>query len=133
MSPARRIEALSKNFRMEETQLRSEGITSWEMIKELREEDLLSMVRIGNTSIRNYRKLQCMANLICDIGISNSEASLLIHSGIPSLNAIAALSPSELIKRTTRLQLQLNIGRGQLINVSTAKAWIQKAKLALTS
>ena len=71
-----------------------------------------------------------MATLICEVNLSQSEASLLLHAGVPSVQALASLTPSELIHKTGRLERQLNTGRKPYVDMKIASNWTMNARRA---
>tara|TARA_B100000700_G_C14487810_1_gene598155 strand:- start:352 stop:591 length:240 start_codon:yes stop_codon:yes gene_type:complete len=65
---------------------------------------------------------------ISEINLSIGDAALLMYSGIPSIDALARLSPQELLDKTGRLERLLNTGRKPVANLKTANIWIDRAK-----
>ncbi len=120
---------LSKAFRKESRQLQLQGFSSWESIKELNDVEISNLIKLGCGSIRNLKCLRCIAIFICELEILQEEASLLLHSGIPSINALASLMPQELINKTARLEIILGTGRRNNVNLAKASIWIKKAKI----
>ncbi len=123
---------LPKNFNFEEKKLISEGIDSWFLLKELSDGDLVELAQTSLATQRNLKSLRSMSTFICDIDLSQSEAALLIHSGIPTIKALASLTPQELIHKIGRLERLLNTGRNPLIDIPKALSWIKNAKRANT-
>ena len=79
-------------------------------------------------SVRNIKKLKCIAYFICTLNIELNEAALLMHSGLISNKAISRLSPQELVQKTGRFERILKTERIPLINLKKACALIEKAK-----
>jgi len=119
---------LPKNFIDEKKELLQAGITSWERVKQLTDEELLDFVQRGRATTRNLNRLRGMATLICEFDIPNELASLLLHSGLASKKAIASCTPHEIIKKAGSLERLLNTGRKPLIDLIKAKALVQQAK-----
>ena len=94
------IKELPESFYQEEKILISNEINSWE--------SLLS--------------------IICTLNIDIREASLLMHSGLISNEAIARLSPQELVQKTGRFERILQTGRIPIIDLKKAHLLIKKAK-----
>ena len=105
-----------------------EGMDSWKKIREITDKDIHLLMKRRNCSKRNIVFLRGIANLICNIEINQSEASLLMHAGISSINVISKMTPEELIKRTSRLERQLNTGKLASINIEKANSWISAAR-----
>lgn len=122
------IQGLSSNFREEEKKLLSHGIDSWELIRSLKDNEISNLVKNSLLSTRNLNRLRCMAIFVCELNLSQGEAALLMHAGIPTVNALANLNPEELHQKINRLARQLNTGQHAFINLSKANAWITKAK-----
>ena len=69
-----------------------------------------------------------MATLICEINLSQPEAALLLHAGIPSVKVLASLTPQEVLQKTGRLERQLNTGKKSCLDLSKALNWIKIEK-----
>ena len=119
---------LPKNFHEEEKQLLSKGINTWLSLKSLKDEEFSALALSGRSTTRNLKRLRGIATLICEINLTQADAALLLHSGISSVEALAKLTPQELIHKTGRLERQLNTGRKPIVNLTIANSWIQKAK-----
>ena len=124
------IKDLPQHLQEEEKQLRLHGINNWFLVKDLQDEKLLEIAKRSRATTRNLKRIRGMATLICEINLSQSEASLLLHAGVPSIQALASLTPSELIKKTGRLERQLNIGRKPYVDIKKASNWTKNAKRA---
>ena len=128
MRSEKELLGLPKNFREEEKQLLKKGINSWISIKSLKDEEISTLVQEGCGTTRNLKKIRGIASLMYEMKISQYDAALLIHAGIPSLNALAALTPQELLHKTGRLERQLNTKRKPVVDLKKAFKWIQEAK-----
>ena len=84
-------------------------------------------------TVSNLKRLKGMATLICELNLDQAQAALLIHSGVSSVSALAALSPQELANKTGRLERQLNTGRIMGLDLVEANALINNAKYRLSS
>tara|TARA_Y100001968_G_scaffold69255_1_gene60366 strand:- start:1130 stop:1552 length:423 start_codon:yes stop_codon:yes gene_type:complete len=122
------IEKLPRNFEAEEKLLKEKGFNSWSSIMNIKDQEINDLVQNGLGSIRNLKRLRCIAIFINEINLSLGDAALLMHSGIPSIEALAILSPQELLHKTGRLERLLNSGRTPVVNLKTANVWIEKAK-----
>ena len=125
---ANSLENLGAHFKAESNELISLGIDTWSSIKSLKDSDISRIARKSLATARNLKTLRCMACLICDMNISHGEAALLIHAGVPTIEAIARLTPNELINKAGRLERQLQTNRSLPINLEKAHAWIKRAK-----
>ena len=124
------LKNLPANFREEEKQLLSHGINNWFSIKSLTNDQLSIVVKNSLATTRNLKRLRGMANLICEINLSQPEAALLLHAGIPSTKVLASLTPQELMTKTSRLERQLRTGENPYLTLTKALDWIKSAKRA---
>ena len=119
---------LTASFKKEETHLRKKGINTWNEIKVLTDRDVFKLVGEGSGSIRNFRCLRCIATFICDLDIQQDEAALLMHSGIPSVKALAKSYPEAIHIKVTRLEAILGTTGSPKTSLKKISQWINKAK-----
>ena len=119
---------LPKSFYQEEKILSSNNIKTWDYLSSISDEEIHKLIRGSKGSVRNLRRLKCIAYLICTLGIELNEAALLMHSGLISNKAISRLSPQELVQKTGRFERNLQTGRIPLIDLKKAHLLIEKAK-----
>ena len=119
---------IPKSFYQEEKILLSNNINSWESLLSITDEQINKMIYGSLGSVRNLKRLRCIAYFICTLNIELNEASLLMHSGLISNKAISRLSPQELVQKTGRFERTLKTGRIPLIDLKKAHALIEKAK-----
>ena len=119
---------LTASFKKEETLLREKGINTWNQIKFLTDKDVFELVGKGCGSIRNFRCLRCIATFICDLDLQQDEAALLMHSGIPSVKALANSYPEAIHTKVTRLETILGTSETPKTNLKKIIQWINKAK-----
>ena len=119
---------LSKTFKKEESHLFHRGINTWNELKALKNSDISDLVRQGCGSNRNFRCLRCIASFICDLDIQQDEAALLMHSGVPSVEALANSYPEEIYTKITRLEIILGTKRSPSASLEKLSEWIEKAK-----
>ena len=124
------IKDLPKTFHHEGNILLSNDINSWESLSSLSDNKINDLIHRNLGSVRNLKRLRCIAYFICTLDIELSEAALLMHSGMISSEAISRLTPQELIQRTGRFERILNTGRIPLIDLKKAHFLIEKAKKA---
>ena len=122
------IKDLPKTFHHEGKILLSNNINSWECLVSLTDNKINELIHRNLGSVRNLKRLRCIAYFICNLDIEFIEAALLMHSGMISSAAISRLTPQELIQRTGRFERFLNTGRIPLIDLKKAHLLIEKAK-----
>ncbi len=122
------LNKLPKNLRDEEKKLRQKGISTWEEIKNLDDEEINVLAENSLCTVQNFNRLRGMASIICEIQISQKDAALLMHSGVASLKALAGLTPEQLVRQTGRLERQLISGNKPSLELAEAHYLIQQAK-----
>ena len=122
------LENLPKNFYQEEKILLSNNIKTWQSLLSISDKEIHKMIYGSLGSVRNLKRLKCIAYFICTLDIEINEAALLMHSGLISNKAISILSPQELVQKTGRFERILRTGRIPLIDLSKAHFLIEKAK-----
>ena len=128
MDNIKEFNKLTASFKKEETLLRKKGINTWNKIKALTDRDVFELVEEGSGSIRNFRCLRCIATFICDLDIQQDEAALLMHSGIPSVKALAKSYPEAIHFKVTRLETILGTTGSPKTSLKKIRQWINKAK-----
>ncbi len=124
------IKNLPKTFHHEGEILLSNDINSWECLVSVSDNKINDLIHRNLGSVRNLKRLRCIAYFICTLDIELSEAALLMHSGMISSKAISRLTPQELMQKTGRFERILNTGRIPLIDLKKAHCLIEKAKKA---
>ena len=122
------LKDLPKAFYQEEKILLSNNIKTWDSLLSISDEEIHKLIHGSLGSVRNIKRLKCIAYFICTLDIQLNEAALLMHSGIISNNAISRLSPQELVQKTGRFERILQTGRISVIDLKKAKFLIEKAK-----
>ena len=122
------LKNIPKSFYQEEKILISNNITTWDSLSSITEEEINRMINGSLGSVRNLKRLKCIAYFICTLNIELNEAALLMHSGLISNKAISRLSPQELVQKTGRFERILQTGRIPLIDLNKAHILIEKAK-----
>ena len=125
------LKNIPKSFYQEEKILISNNITTWDSLSSITDEEINRMIYGSLGSVRNLKRLKCIAYFICTLNIELNEAALLMHSGLISNKAISRLSPQELVQKTGRFERILQTGRIPLIDLKKAHALIEKAKKAI--
>ena len=122
------IHNLPKIFHQEEKILLSNNIKTWNSLLSISDKEIHKLIYGTLGSVRNLKRLKCIAYFICTLGIELNEAALLMHSGLISNKAISRLSPQELVQKTGRFERILRTGRIPLIDLKKAHFLIEKAK-----
>ena len=122
------LENIPKNFYQEEKLLLSNNIKTWDSLLSITDEEINKMIFGSLGSVRNLKRLKCIAYLICTLKIEINEAALLMNSGLISSKAISRLSPQELVQKTGRFERILKTERIPLIDLNKAHLLIEKAK-----
>ena len=122
------LKNLPKSFYQEEKILSSKNIKTWDSLLSISDEEINDLIYGSLGSVRNLKKLKCIAYFICTLDIQINEAALLMHSGLISNKAISRLTPQELVQKTGRFERFLKTGRIPLIDLSKAHLLIEKAK-----
>ena len=122
------IKNLPKSFYQEEKILLSYDIKTWDTLSSITDEEINNMINGSLGSVRNLKRLKCIAYFICSLNIELNEAALLMHSGLTSNKAISRLSPHELLHKTGRFERILQTGRVPIIDLNKAHVLIEKAK-----
>tara|TARA_B100001250_G_scaffold162106_1_gene139214 strand:+ start:230 stop:628 length:399 start_codon:yes stop_codon:yes gene_type:complete len=122
------LKNLPKSFYQEEKILLANNIKTWKSLLSISDDEIHKLIFGSLGSVRNLKRLKCIASFICTLDIELKEAALLMHSGLISSKAIARLSPQELVKKTGRFERNLRTGRIPLIDLKKAHFLIEKAK-----
>ena len=122
------IRNIPKSFYQEEKILLSNNIKTWESLLSITDEEINKIIFGSLGSVRNLKRLKCIAYFICTLNIEVNEAALLMHSGLISNEAISRLSPDELVQKTGRFERILQTGRTSIIDLKKAHFLIEKAK-----
>ena len=122
------LKNIPKSFFQEEKILLSYDIKTWDTLSSITDEEINNMINGSLGSVRNLKRLKCIAYFICSLNIELNEAALLMHSGLTSNKAISRLSPHELLQKTGRFERILQTGRVPIIDLNKAHVLIEKAK-----
>ena len=122
------LKNIPKSFYQEEKILLSHDIKTWDALSSITDKEINNMINGSLGSVRNLKRLKCIAYFICTLNIELNEAALLMHSGLTSNKAISRLSPHELLQKTGRFERILQTGRVPIIDLNKANVLIEKAK-----
>ena len=124
----RPLRDLPQSFRREQQELDEAGINDWQQLRDLDDAQLSRLARSGRASPRNLKRLRGIAVLVCDLNIAPPDAALLMHASIASRAALAATTPERVVQQTGRLERSLGTGRPAVVDLATARRWIQSAR-----
>ena len=122
---------LPQSFRREQQELEAAGLERWEELRDLSDIGLSRLCRNGRASARNLKRLRAIAGLVCDLDLAPQDAALLMHAGIASRAALAGSTPERLVQQTGRLERSLGTGRPAVVDLPTARRWIERARQPL--
>ena len=125
------LKNLPKSFYQEEKILLSNDIKTWNSLLSISDDEINILISGSLGSVRNLKRLKCIAYFICSLDIELNEAALLMHSGLISNKALSRLTPQELVQKTGRFERILRTERIPLIDLSKAHFLIEKAKKTL--
>ena len=119
---------LPQSFRREQRALEQAGLDQWEQLRDLSDIQLSRLCRSGQASARNLKRLRAIAAMVCDLDLAPQDAALLMHAGIATRAALAGATPERLVHQTGRLERSLGTGRPAVVDLSTARRWIARAR-----
>ena len=122
------LKNIPKSFYQEQKILLSNNIKTWDSLLSISDEQINQLIYGSLGSVRNLKRLKCIAYFICTLDIELNEAALLMHSGLISNMALSRLTPQELVQKTGRLERNLRTDRIPLIDLRKAHFLIEKAK-----
>ena len=119
---------LPQSFRREQKELEQAGLDQWEQLRDLSDIQLSRLCRSGQASARNLKRLRAIAAMVCDLDLAPQDAALLMHAGIATRAALAGATPERIVHQTGRLERSLGTGRPAVVDLSTARRWIARAR-----
>ena len=119
---------LPQSFRREQKELEQAGLDQWEQLRDLSDIQLSRLCRSGQSSARNLKRLRAIAAMVCDLDLAPQDAALLMHAGIATRAALAGATPERIVHQTGRLERSLGTGRPAVVDLSTARRWIARAR-----
>ena len=122
---------LPQSFRREQQELEAAGLVQWEQLRDLSDIGMSRLCRSGRASSRNLKRLRAIAALVCDLDLAPQDAALLMHAGIASRGALAGSTPERIVQQTGRLERSLGTGRPAVVDLPTARRWIERARQPL--
>ena len=123
------LDFLPSNFRHEKSFFIQNNLTDFEKLSNLSDSDINEIQRISSLcTLNNLKKIRAIAILKKEIGISPSQAYLLLHCGISSIKSLSLSTPYELERKISRLERILRVKTETDITFAILKKWIERAK-----
>ena len=122
------LDILPNNFRHEKSFFIQSNLTDFEKLSNLSDLDLNAIQRKSSLcTLNNLKKIRAIAIFKKEIGISPSQANLLLHCGISSIKSLSLSTPYELERKIGRLERTLRVKTETYKNFTLLKEWIKKA------
>ena len=130
MTKIRDLEILPVNFRHEKEFLNNKNLNTWESIHKLTDMQISHLLQQKSLCTESrLKKIRAISIFISELKINPHHAYLLLHSGIGSIKALSYLTPHNLELKIGRFERILGVKKGEKINLSILKDWIDKAKI----
>ena len=122
------LDFLPTNFRHEKSFFIQNKLIDFEKISNLSDSDINKIQRKSPLcTLNNLKKIRAIAIFKKEIGISPSEAYLLLHCGIGSIKSLSQSTPYELERKIGRLERSLRVKTKTDITFLILKKWIKRA------
>ncbi len=122
------LDFLPTNFRHEKSFFIKNKLTDFEKLSHLSDLDINEIQRTSPLcTLNNLKKIRAIAIFKKEIGISPSEAYLLLHCGIGSIKSLSQSTPYELERKIGRLERSLRVKTKTDITFLILKKWIKRA------
>ena len=122
------LDFLPTNFRHEKSFFIQNKLTDIEKLSHLSDLDINEIQRTSPLcTLNNLKKIRAIAIFKKEIGISPSEAYLLLHCGIGSIKSLSQSTPYELERKIGRLERSLRVKTKTDITFLILKKWIKRA------
>ena len=123
------LDFLQANFRHEKSFFIQNNLTDFEKLSNLSDQDINEIQRKSSLcTFNNLKKIRAIAIFKKEIGISPSQAYLLLHCGISSIKSLSLSTPYELERKIGRLERSLRVKTETVMNFAILKKWIKKAQ-----
>lgn len=122
------LHPLPPHFKREQQVLQKRGVSSWQQLANLDDDELRAFSRQGGALERQLRKLRGQAQLVVELGLQPHEAALLLYAGIASSSGLAQASPQQLLTQLGRLERSLTGMAPARVDATTVRAWIGRAQ-----
>ena len=122
------LDFLPTNFRHEKSFFIKNKLTDFEKLSHLSDLDINEIQRTSPLcTLNNLKKIRAIAIFKKEIGISPSEAYLLLHCGIGSIKSLSQSTPYELERKIGRLERSLRVKTKTNVTFTILKEWIKRA------
>ena len=122
------LDFLPTNIRHEKSFFIKNKLTDFEKLSHLSDLEINEIQRTSPLcTLNNLKKIRAIAIFKKEIGISPSEAYLLLHCGIGSIKSLSQSTPYELERKIGRLERTLRVKSDTDITFTLLKEWIKKA------
>ena len=122
------LDFLPTNFRHEKSFFIQNKLTDFEKLSHLSDLEINEIQRKSPLcTLNNLKKIRAIAIFKKEIGISPSEAYLLLHCGIGSIKSLSQSTPYELERKIGRLERSLRVKTKTDITFLILKKWIKRA------
>ena len=122
------LDFLPTNFRHEKSFFIQNKLTDFEKLSHLSDLDINEIQRKSPLcTINNLKKIRAIAIFKKEVGISPTQAYLLLHCGIGSTKSLSQFTPYELERKIGRLERSLRVKTKTDITFLILKKWIKRA------
>jgi len=122
------LDILPNNFRHEKSFFVQNNLTDIEKLSNLSDLEINEIQRKSSLcTLNNLKKIRAIAIFKKEIGISPSQAYLLLHCGVSSLKSLSLSTPYELERKIGRLERILRVKTEIDTTFTLLKEWIKKA------
>ena len=122
------LDFLPTNFRHEKSFFIQNNLTDFEKLSSLSDIDITEIQKKSSLcTLNNLKKIRTIAIFKKEIGISPSQAYLLLHCGISSIKSLSLSTPYELERKIGRLERILKVKNETDTTFTLLKEWIKKA------
>ena len=122
------LDFLPTNFRHEKSFFIQKNITDFEKLSNLSDLDINEIQKESPLStLNNLKKIRSIAIFKKEVGISPTQAYLLLHCGIGSIKSLSLATPYELEHKIRRLERSLGVKTKTDITFILLKKWIKRA------
>ena len=122
------LDFLPTNFRHEKSFFIKNKLNDFEKLSHLSDLDINEIQRTSPLcTLNNLKKIRAIAIFKKEIGISPSEAYLLLHCGIGSIKSLSQSTPYELERKIGRLERSLRVKTKTHVTFTILKKWIKRA------
>ena len=122
------LKFLPSNFRHEKSFFLQQKLLDFKVLSNLTDIEIYNIQKKSPLcTFNNLKKIRAIATFKKEISISPSEAYLLLHCGIGTIESLSRSTPYELEQKIRRLERKLRVKTGTEITLAILKVWIKKA------